>query len=152
MYKILNIGGEEYKLEFSIEASLRSECIEKITEIMVVMSSVNEDSAENRGDVLKGLSNIPNTALECFYSGLLEHHGYDGDGRVKSINDAKRLVITLFSDADESGYKNWNDILALCVDQMAEDGFFELIGLVDKPKEPKSPQDHKRKVRKVSEN
>lgn len=149
MYKILNIGGEEYKLEFSIEASLRNECIEKITEIMMLLSA-----ADNNGDVkdvLKGLSNIPGTALECFYSGLLEHHGSNGDGTVKNIGDAKRLVVSMIRD-EESEYNNWNDIMTLCVNQMAEDGFFELVGLVDKKKEPKTPQDHKRKVRKVSEN
>lgn len=149
MYKILNIGGEEYKLEFSIEASLRNECIEKITEIMMLLSA-----ADNNGDVrdvLKGLSNIPGTALECFYSGLLEHHGSNGDGSVKNIGDAKRLVVSMIRD-DESEYSNWNDIMTLCVNQMAEDGFFELVGLVDKKKEPKTPQDHRRKVRKVTEN
>lgn len=149
MYKILNIGGNEYKLEFSIEASLRNECIEKITEIMMLLSA-----ADNNGDardVLKGLSNIPGTALECFYSGLLEHHGSNGDGTVKNIGDAKRLVVSMIRD-EESEYSNWNDIMTLCVNQMAEDGFFELVGLVDKKKEPKTPQDHKRKVRKVSEN
>lgn len=149
MYKILNIGGNEYKLEFSIEASLRNECIEKITEIMMLLSA-----ADNNGDVkdvLKGLSNIPGTALECFYSGLLEHHGANGDGTVKNIGDAKRLVVSMIRD-EESEYSNWNDIMTLCVNQMAEDGFFELVGLVDKKKEPKTPQDHKRKVRKVSEN
>lgn len=149
MYKILNIGGDEYKLEFSIEASLRNECIEKITEIMMLLSA-----ADNNGDardVLKGLSNIPGTALECFYSGLLEHHGSNGDGTVKNIGDAKRLVVSMIRD-EESEYSNWNDIMTLCVNQMAEDGFFELVGLVDKKKEPKTPQDHKRKVRKVSEN
>lgn len=149
MYKILNIGGDEYKLEFSIEASLRNECIEKITEIMMLLSA-----ADNNGDVkdvLKGLSNIPGTALECFYSGLLEHHGSNGDGTVKNIGDAKRLVVSMIRD-EESEYNNWNDIMTLCVNQMAEDGFFELVGLVDKKKEPKTPQDHKRKVRKVSEN
>lgn len=149
MYKILDIGGNEYKLEFSIEASLRNECIEKITEIMMLLSA-----ADNNGDVkdvLKGLSNIPGTALECFYSGLLEHHGSNGDGTVKNIGDAKRLVVSMIRD-EESEYNNWNDIMTLCVNQMAEDGFFELVGLVDKKKEPKTPQDHKRKVRKVSEN
>ena len=30
MYKVLMIDGKEYKLEFSIEASLYNDCIEKI--------------------------------------------------------------------------------------------------------------------------
>lgn len=150
MYKLLNIDGEEYKLEFSIEASLRNECIEKITGMMASLASA--DDRNELKETLKGLSNIPNVALECFYSGLLEHHGYSGDGRVRKINDAKALVVSLFRD-EESGISNWNDVLTLCVEQMSEDGFFELIGLVDnKKKAPKQPQDHKKKAtRKVSE-
>ena len=149
MYKLLNIDGREFKLEFSIEASLRNECIEKITGMMASLASA--DDRNELKETLKGLSNIPNVALECFYSGLLEHHGYSGDGRVTTINDAKQLVVKLFRD-ETSDVDNWNDVLTLCVEQMSEDGFFELVGLVDKKKSPKQPQDRKKKAtRKVSE-
>ena len=148
MYKLLVIDGQDYKLEFSIEASLRNECIEKITGMMASLASA--DDRNELKETLKGLSNIPNVALECFYSGLLEHHGYSGDGRVKTINDAKQLIIKLFRD-ETSDVDNWNDVLTICVDQMAEDGFFELIGLTEKKKMPKVPQDHKKKTpKKVS--
>lgn len=32
MYKVLNIGGQEYKLEYSIEASLYADCISNLTD------------------------------------------------------------------------------------------------------------------------
>ncbi len=34
MYKILNIGGQDYKLEFSVEASLYADCVSGLTSLM----------------------------------------------------------------------------------------------------------------------
>lgn len=150
MYKILRIEGEDYKFEFSIEASLYNNCIEKITSLML-----NVDTGQTTGDaktLISSVSDIPSTAVECFYAGLLEHHGSEGDGRVPNIAEAKRLVKVMLRD-EESGYDNWYDIITLCTEQMREDGFFDLIGLSGEPKkkrQPKVPQDHKRKE-KVSE-
>ena len=155
MYKVLTISGEDYKFEFSLEASLYNDCIERITSLMLATEQAGkEGSNTNVTQILSGLSNLPSTALHCFYAGLLEHHGngYSADGRVTSINIAKSLIAQMFRD-EECEYNNWSDILALCIDQMTEDGFFELIGLTEKKKMPKVPQDHKKKTpRKVSEN
>lgn len=151
MYKLLNINGEDYKFEFSIEASLYGDCIERITMLML-----NIDAGQSSGEVktlVGSVSDIPNTAIICFYAGLLEHHGTDGDGKVPNLATAKDLVKALLKD-EESGYDNFYDILSLCTEQMREDGFFDLVGLSANAKtkrQPKVPQDHKRKVTKVSE-
>lgn len=153
MYKVITVDKEDYKLEFSIEASLYHECIEKITGLMFDI-----DSGQTENDVkklLSGVSDIPNTTITCFYAGLLEHHGSEGDGRVKSITDAKRLAVKLLKD-EGSDINNWYDLFSLCIEQMGEDGFFDLIGLgdmlgVEKKKAPKKPQDHQKKVTKVGE-
>lgn len=149
MYKILKIGGEEYKFEFSIEASLYGECIEKLTSLMVSVDSGREADAKT---MISSVSDIPNTAVKCFYAGLLEHHGPEGDNRVPNEAVAKNLVKTLLREEDGE-YKTWYDILSLCTEQMREDGFFGLIGLgATEEKTPAVvPQDHKRKSRKVSE-
>ena len=34
MYKILEIGGKEYKLEYTIEASLYDECVERLIKFL----------------------------------------------------------------------------------------------------------------------
>lgn len=153
MYKVLTIDGYDYKLEFSIEASLYHECIEKITGLMFDI-----DSGQNTNDlkkVLSGVTDIPNTAVLCFHAGLLEHHGVDsGDGKVPNIATAKRLIASLLRD-ENSGIDNWYDVFNICVEQMSEDGFFDLIGLREmlgaERKSPKKPQDHKKKVTKVGE-
>lgn len=154
MYKILNINGNDYKFEFSIEASLYGDCIEKITMLML-----NIDAGQTSGEAARlvgSVSDIPNTSVVCFYAGLLEHHGPSGDGRVPNLATAKELVKALLKD-ENSEYNNFYDILSLCTEQMREDGFFDLIGLSAmsnaKPKrQPKTPQDHKKKATKVSEN
>ena len=155
MYKIITIDKKDYKLEFSIEASLYHECIEKITGLMFDI-----DSGQNSNDVKKllaGVSDIPNTSVVCFYAGLLEHHGKEeGDGTVPDLSTAKRLAVKLIRD-EESEVNNWYDLFSLCVEQMGDDGFFELIGLGDmlgketRKKVPKTPQDHKKKVSKIGE-
>ena len=125
MYKVLTIDGRDYKFEFSVEASLYNECIEKITNIMVEFAT-----SGNMKEMLNGLADLPKTSLNCFYAGLLEHHGAEGDRTVMGISDAKKLAIKLIKSED-SDINNWYDLFRLCVDQMGEDGFFELIGLTD---------------------
>ena len=151
MYKVINIDGVDYKLEFSIEASLYHDCIEQITNFMYTI-----DSAGNTNDLsglISGISNLPMTAVTCFYAGLMEHHGVDGDGLVTSIGIAKKLAASLIKSED-SEIKNWYDLFNLCIEQMGEDGFFDLIGLTEmtstEKKAPKVPQDHKRKTRAIA--
>ena len=146
MYKIININGEEYKLEFSVEASLYGECIDRIATLMMMVSTAESDN--DMKSLLAGISDLPRTTLQCFYAGLMEHHNLEsGDGRVKNLQDAKRLAVALIKGED-TGVDNWYDLLMICADQMREDGFFDLVGLGEPEKKPKIvPQDHKRKTK-----
>lgn len=154
MYKIITIDGEDYKLEFSVEASLYSDCVQKITNIMVDIYGGQEDADIKQ--ILAGFSDIPSTAATCFFAGLLEHHGVEADGTVPNFKTAKALAVKLLRD-ENSGIDNWYDIFSMCVDQMGEDGFFDLIGLgemlgAEKKRPMPVPQDHKKKTRtKASE-
>lgn len=151
MYKILNIGGAEYKLEYSIEASLYADCISDLTELLSDIGT-----AENNKDIkgmLKGMSNIPKTALTLFYAGLMENHGSHpgGDGKIPDIQAAKKLITQYIRESLDNNEVNFYSIMEMCVSQMGEDGFFKLIGLeqmIDMPgsrkKIAKIPQDHKK--------
>lgn len=150
MYKILNIGGYEYKLEYSIEASLYADCISNLT---ILLSDIG--TAESNKDVkgmLKGMSNVPQTSLVMFYAGLMEHHGShpNGDGKVPDIHTAKSLISQYIREHSEDGEGNFYSIMEMCINQMTEDGFFNLIGLdkildlSPKKKAPRIPQDHKK--------
>ena len=156
MSRILEINGKEYKLEFTIEASLYKDCTEKVTGFMSNVASA-EDGEDNKGkikDLISTMSDIPQTTLTMFYAGLMEHHGTEeGDGEVP---DKKTAKILLKSYIKENNGNFWS-VMEMLLDQMGEDGFFKLIGLEEmmspmtEEKEPKKPQDHKKKQPKVSE-
>ena len=147
--KVIKIGNKEYKFEFTIEASLYGECTETLTAFLT-----NIGSAQGKADLkelLKSISDIPQTALTLFYAGLLEHHGEDGDGTVATKKDAKRLIKQYFEDNKDTDEADFYSIMALMIGVMEEDGFFKRTGLEKMltagEKEPKKPQDHKKPVK-----
>lgn len=162
MYKIIKIGQQEYKFEFSIEASLYDDCVEGIINYYknlamaqvanVVSENASEEEQEkiyNRAikEGISAITNLPKLALTLWYAGFMEQNG----DKVKSFNEAKRLYKVYASEHPEES--SLYDIIALCMAQMEEDGFFHLIGL-DKMFAQETPapktQDHKRKSSKAS--
>lgn len=144
MYKTLTIGGKEYKLEYTIEASLYDECIERLINFLgktlgatnepeLAQELTEEEKTKLRGTLVKnsisGISNLPATALTVFYAGLMEHHGETGDRTVMSKADAKAIVKEYFKQHAEDGKDNFYDLLNVCMDQMGEDDFFRRTGL-----------------------
>lgn len=138
MYKVLTVNGKDYKLEYTIEASLYDECIEKLVSFFEkafgAMDADDEDESKRETAIRKsisGISNIPATTLSVFYAGLLEHHGTgrNGDKSVRSKEDAKDIIRSYFEEHDEDGTGNYYDLLMICVNQMGDDGFFKRIGL-----------------------
>lgn len=129
MYKVLNIGGNDYKLEYSIEASLYADCISELTNILtdVGVAGVQKDVKK----IISGIANVPKTALAMFYAGLMEAHGTHpgGDGKVPDINTAKKLISQYIKEHSEDGTGNFYSIMQMLIAQMEEDGFFKLIGL-----------------------
>lgn len=176
MYGILKAGGKEYKLEYTIEASLYDECVDKLVDFMSkiygaqnVEEMFKDLSDEQREEAmratLKGglsaLTNVPSTALTFLYAGLMEHHGSgrNADGQVKSKEDAKDIIREYFADHAEDGNDNFYDILTICMGQMSDDNFFKRTGLekmLTQEKEdtenklPKIPQDHQKPSGKKS--
>jgi hypothetical protein len=149
MFKILNISNKEYKLEYSLEASLYPESTERLLEFM---SSTDADNENDKiKGIIKGMSNVPQTTLHMFYAGLLEHHGNteNGDGTVTSLSDAKALLKQYIAE----NKSNFYSVMEMILEQMSEDGFLELIGLNEmlqtKEETPKKaskiPQDHMKK-------
>lgn len=155
MYKILKIGDKEYKLEYSIEASLYNDCVKSVMNTLVSISGgTNRDISET----ISGMSDIPKTTIIVFYAGLIQYHGNhpDGDGSVPDLTTAKRLVAQCLSEHKEDECGNFYGIFNMCLMQMEEDGFFELTGLAEfineingtrkSRKTPKKPTDHQKKA------
>lgn len=142
--KVIKIGNKEYKFEFTIEASLYGECTEALTAFLTNVGS----AGTNLKEVLKSISDIPQTALTLFYAGLLEHHGEDGEGTVTTKKDAKRLIKQYFEDKKDTDEADFYAIMALMIEVMEEDGFFKRTGLervleAGMKNTTKKPQDHK---------
>lgn len=129
--KKITINKKEYTFEFSIEASLYDECTKSVMD-MFIKSGMAQGAAENNDvdsamdNLLETIANLPQKALTLFYAGLLEHHGTEeGDGSIKSMSDAKRLLATYVKEKN----KSFRDVLGEMMDLMVKDSFFELIGL-----------------------
>lgn len=129
MYKVLQIGGKDYKLEYSIEASLYADCTASLTGLMTEIQIAGDSKDVKR--IVSELSNIPQTTLTIFYAGLMEHHGVhpDGDGSVPDIQTAKHLIAQYLKEHSEDDTGNFFGIMQMCIEQMGEDGFFKLTGL-----------------------
>lgn len=129
MYKVLQIGGKDYKLEYSIEASLYADCTASLTGLMTEIQIAGDSKDIKR--IVSELSNIPQTTLTIFYAGLMEHHGVhpDGDGAVPDIQTAKHLIAQYLKEHSEDDTGNFFGIMQMCIEQMGEDGFFKLTGL-----------------------
>lgn len=150
----LTIGGKDYHIEFTIEASLYNECTEKVTGLL---SSIGEAAnKEELKGILSSIADIPQTTLTMFYAGLLEHHGEEGDRTILSKKDAKKLIKQYLEEHKEDNTGNFYGVMEMLIGQMGEDGFFELIGLgqmmsqTTEQKTPKVPQDHKKKATKAT--
>lgn len=160
MYKILTIGGKDYKLEYSIEASLYADCAEAATGLFVGVSVAAAE--KNLDEMLKRVSNLPAAALSMFYAGLLEHHGTEGDGQVPDKTSAKVLLRTYLKEHEKDSTGDFYGLTTMLMEKMGEDNFFKMIGLEGMLEAgqnqkgsgnvvPIIPQDHKPKNRKASE-
>lgn len=133
MFKAITIGGKEYHLEYTVEAALYGDATQKLMDFIIQTATASSSGDADRAAIIKenlrAVSDIPQTAMTLFYAGLLEHHGTFGDGSVKSLADAKRLVGQYIREHAEDDTGNFMDILTMCLDQMGEDGFFKTIGL-----------------------
>lgn len=147
----LKIGNKTYNIEYSVEASLCDDCVEKVTNFMMGMA--NTDGVDAKKFVIGTMTNLPSTVLGMLYGGLMAHHGEDGDGSVICKADAKALLKQYIVDHKEDGKANYYDIIGMLIGQMEKDGFFGLIGLTKmfqtaESKVKKMPTDHKKKQKK----
>ena len=144
MYKPLTMGGKEYRLEYSIEATLYKDCVENLMEFFGNAYGLSGEEELTKGmsakeavelrvemvkNSLKGMSNLANVCLTSLYAGLMKHHGRRGDKTVMSLDDTMDLMETYFEEHTEDGTGNSYDLLMLCFEQMNEDSFFDKTGL-----------------------
>ena len=134
--KKITIDNKEYTFEFTIEASLYDECTLSIMDTFVkggmVKGAAEDEDLENAmSNLLETIANMPTKALTLFYAGLLEHHGAEGDKTVRSKSDAKKILAKYIKENDVS----FRDVFSEMMEIMADDNFFDLIGLTQMTEE-----------------
>ena len=120
---IMTIGNKDYKLEYSIEASLSDECISKVTGLMYQVYKAQTDM-DIKELLTTGIVDVPQSALAIFYAGLLENHSDE----IKSKAQAKELIKVWFKENKDA---SWFKLMQDMIDAMGDDGFFKIIGLED---------------------
>lgn len=68
MYKTIKVDGNDYKLQYSVEAAMYDECTAKVITLMTAIGDEKEDE-ENLKSKIKEISSIPNLAVSMFYAG-----------------------------------------------------------------------------------
>jgi len=125
--KTITVNKKEYKIEFTIEASLYDECVSKVIDLMSnIFINAENNTQEGIKELLKSLSDIPYTTLVMFYAGLLENHSDE----IQSIDDAKALIkILMRENKEDKDLSNFYGIMQILMECMSDDGFFKQIGL-----------------------
>ena len=123
--KAIKINGKEYKIEYSIEASLYSKCMENIMDSLIGVGVFQgkaqlEDVEGMINELKKTVSNVPAKVLVLFHAGLLENHDL-------SEKESKELLKAYLKESK----KSYSEVLGELMTIVNEDNFFELIG-VDK--------------------
>lgn len=122
----ITINNKEYTLEYTIEASLYDDCTKSIMDMFIkggmAQGAAESNEIDNAVDTLiNTIANLPQRTLTVFYAGLLEHHS----DSVKGKADAKNLLAAYLKE----NQKSFRDVLEDLMEVMADDNFFDLIGL-----------------------
>ena len=155
MYRVLEVSGVPYRIEYTIEAALYEECIETVTNFMIGMGEASGEKDIKM--LIKNMANVPSLTITLLYAGLLEHHGTHkgADGTVTCLEDAKQIAAQYIRENKDSESGNFYGLMEILLKQMGDDGFFRQIGLEQMMQETepktKKPQDHKKKSAPISE-
>ena len=168
--RLLTIGGNEYKVEFSFEAAEYKDCVDKVFKVVsggyIMKRGITgkEDKSEMATAMMDGtadmFSDMASLSITCLYAGLLENNPVEDEKAARALF---KQFVKENPDDERATFPGMYEFLKKC---MEEDGFFKLTGLdkylkdmseametaikeAEKEKEqstlPKVPTDRKRK-------
>lgn len=168
--RLLTIGGNEYKVEFSFEAAEYKDCVDKVFKVVsggyIMKRGITgkEDKSEMATAMMDGtadmFSDMASLSITCLYAGLLENNPVEDEKAARALF---KQFVKENPDDERATFPGMYEFLKKC---MEEDGFFKLTGLdkylkdmseamekaikeAEKEKEqstlPKVPSDRKRK-------
>ena len=136
----LKVNDKEYTVTYKFKAMYDSEFI---TEMFNTFNDMDSKDDNNNFEFIAQLA--PKTT-NMLLVGLQEEHSDE----FKTFDDAMNLIKNYFSENEDNQDVNMLGLYTELINTMSEDGFLERIGLVDKKKQVKTPQDHKKKATTTS--
>lgn len=143
MKHLKKINGREYAFEYTIEASMYEDFVDRVTTWCKDMMLINENKmtpAEKGGAFMKTqVTQVPKLALIGFYAGLMEHEHV-------SYEEAKELYKTYLREYNKTPLQ----VILEFMEMAGEDNFFTLIGLDMDPILPQKKQAKSKKIKVIS--
>lgn len=136
----LKVNDKEYTVTYKFKAMYDSDFITDMFKTFENMAS-NDDN-----DGIKLFAELAPKTTNILLVGLQEEHSEE----FKTFDDAKDLICNYFKENEDNQDVNMLGLYTELINTMSEDGFLERIGLVDKKKQVKTPQDHKKKTTTTS--
>ena len=136
----LKVNEKEYTVTYKFKAMYDSDFITDMFKTFENMAS-NDDN-----DGIKLFAELAPKTTNILLVGLQEEHADE----FKTFDDAKDLICNYFKENEDNQDINMLGLYTELINTMSEDGFLERIGLVDKKKQVKTPQDHKKKTTTTS--
>lgn len=132
----LKVNEKEYTVTYRFKAMYDSDFITDMFKTFENMDS-NDDN-----DGIKLFAELAPKTTNILLVGLQEEHSEE----FKTFDDAKDLICNYFKENEDNQDVNMLGLYTELIKTMSEDGFLERIGLVEKKKQAKTPQDHKKKT------
>lgn len=120
----LKIGKKNWKVEFGFEAAYNEECVEKTINLIEMTDISNAESVKN-------IAKLPKLVVELFKSGLQEHNP------VEAEEDVKVIVKQYFAENKKESFLS---LAGKLIDCMGDDGFLQLIGILETPETEEAPE------------
>ena len=136
----LKVNDKEYTVTYKFKAMYDSEFIKEMFETFNNMNSEDDNSG------IEMFAYLAQKTTNMLLVGLQEEHSDE----FKTFDDAMNLIKNYFSENEDNQDVNMLGLYTQLINTMSEDGFLERIGLVDKKKQVKTPQDHKKKTTTTS--
>ena len=136
----LKVNDKEYTVTYGFRAMYDSEFIKEMFETFNNMNSEDDNSG------IEMFAYLAQKTTNMLLVGLQEEHSQE----FKTFDDAMDLIQKYFTENEDNQDINMLGLYTELINTMSEDGFLERIGLVDKKKQVKTPQDHKKKTTTTS--
>ena len=131
--RLLTIGGNEYKVEFSFEAAEYKDCVDKVFKVVsggyIMKRGITgkEDKSEMATAMMDGtadmFSDMASLSITCLYAGLLENNPVEDEKAARALF---KQFVKENPDDERATFPGMYEFLKKC---MEEDGFFKLTGL-----------------------